>query len=83
MFHEPPARDMKHEMKMHEPIGWADPDIKLSSPPPLMSKQMGRVITPNVLPLGYERDGKVKVFTLIVQPVEYYMLEGEPPEGSI
>ncbi len=83
MVHEPPAKDMKHGMKMHEPIGWADPKIKVSPPPPLMGKQMGRVITPNVLPLGYERDGKVKVFTLIVQPVEYYMLDGEPPEDSL
>ncbi len=83
MAHEPHAKDMKHEMKMHEPIGWANPKTKVSSPPPLMGKQMGRVITPNVLPLGYERDGKVKVFTLIVQPVEYYMLDGEPPEDSL
>lgn len=30
MVHEPPV---KHEMKMHEPMGWADPNIKLSPPP--------------------------------------------------
>lgn len=83
MVNEHPAKDMKHEMKMHEPIGWADPNIKISPPPPLMGKQMGRVITPNVLPLGYEMDGKVKVFTLIAQPVEFYILDGEPPEDSL
>lgn len=75
--------EMPHDMKMHMPAGWADPDIKLSAPPPLMGKQMGKVITPNVKPLGYEMDGNVKVFTLIAQPVEHYILDGEPPEGSI
>ncbi len=49
---------------------WANPDIKLSPPPTLMGKQMGTVITPGVQPLGYELDGKVKVFHLIAQPVE-------------
>jgi hypothetical protein len=44
---------------------------------------MGQVITPNVLPRGYEMDKNVKVFTLIAQPVERYILDGEPPEGSI
>jgi hypothetical protein len=80
MVHEP----MRHEeMKMHEPLGWADPNIKLSPPPPLMGKQMGLVHTPNVPPLGYETDGKIKVFTIIVQPVIHHILYGEPLEGSI
>lgn len=72
-----------HDMMMHMPAGWADPNIKISAPPPLMGKQMGKVITPNVLPLGYEMDRNIKVFTLIAQPVEHYILDGEPPEGSI
>lgn len=79
--HEMPS--MPHDMNMHMPLGWADPNIKLSTPPPLMDKQMGRIITPNVPPLGYEIDKKVKVFTLIAQPVEHYILDGEPPHGSI
>lgn len=79
--HEMPS--VPHDMRMHMPLGWADPNIKLSPPPPLMGKQMGRVITPNVPPLGYEMDGKVKVFTLIAQPVEHYILDGDPLEGSI
>jgi FtsP/CotA-like multicopper oxidase with cupredoxin domain len=44
---------------------------------------MGTVHTPDVPPLGFERDGRVKVFTLIIQPVERLILDGEPPEGSI
>jgi FtsP/CotA-like multicopper oxidase with cupredoxin domain len=75
--------EMPHDIRMHMPTGWADPNIKLSPPPPLMGKQMGSVITPNVPPLGYEMDGKVKVFTLIAQPVEHYILDGDPPEGSL
>lgn len=74
---------MHHDMMMHMPAGWADPNIKVSPPPPLMGKQMGKVITPNVPSLGYEMDGDVKVFTLIAQPVEHYILDGEPPEDSI
>lgn len=79
--HEMPS--VLHDMRMHVPTSWADPNIKLSSPPPLVGKQMGSVITPNVKPLGYELDKHVKVFTLIAQPVEHYILDGEPPEGSI
>jgi len=79
--HEMPS--VPHDMRMHLPAGWADPNIKLSPPPPSMGKQMGSIITPNVPPLGYEMDGKVKVFTLIAQPVEHYILDGEPAEGSI
>lgn len=82
MVHE--GMEMKREeMWIHQPIPWADPNIKLSPPPPLMGKQMGRVLTPNVLPLGYEIDGKVKVFTLIVQPVERYIHDGIPPKDSL
>jgi FtsP/CotA-like multicopper oxidase with cupredoxin domain len=73
----------REEMMIHEPIGWADPGITISPPPPLMGKQMGRVHTPNVLPLGHEMDGNVKVFTLIAQPVEQFIHEGIPPEDSL
>ncbi len=76
-----PDKDM--HMMMHAPAGWADPHIKISPPPSLMGRQMGRVHSPNILPLGYEMDGNVKVFTLIAQPVEWYLLDGEPQEGSI
>lgn len=68
---------------MPEPVGWADPSISLSPPPSLMGKKMGHVITPNVRPLGYRLAGKVKVYTLIVQPVEHMLLGDEPPAGSI
>src|SRR4030042_6738883 len=82
MVHE--GMDMKREeIFIHEPLGWSDPNIKISPPPPLTGKQMGRVITPNVPPLGYEMDGNVKVFTLIVQPVEKYIHDGIPPEDSL
>lgn len=62
------------------PYGWKDPKRKLSPPPPLTGKQMGRVITPGIKPLGYTLDGKVKVFHLIAQPVEQYILDGKPGE---
>ncbi|WP_432798184.1 multicopper oxidase family protein [Poriferisphaera sp. WC338] len=47
-----------------------------SPPPPLMGKQMGRVISPGIPPLGYEMDGDVKVFKLIAQPIEIEITDG-------
>lgn len=78
------AMEMQYEhMLIHEPAGWSDPDIRVSPPPPLTGKQTGRVHTPDVPALGYEMDGKVKVFTLIVQPVEQNIHDGIPPETSL
>jgi len=54
-----------------------------SPPPPLMAKQMGVVNTLNVPPLGYELDGKVKVFTLIAQPMTHVFTDGQPMDQSI
>jgi hypothetical protein len=34
--HEMPP--MPHDMKIHMPLGWADPNIELSPPPLLMGK---------------------------------------------
>lgn len=58
----------QHEMKFYR--GWKNPSMKLSVPPKLMGKSMGRINTLGVQPLGYTRDGAVKVFHLIAQPVE-------------
>ena len=55
---------------------WANPKIKPSSPPPLTGKQMGVVETIGVPPLGYEKDGSVKVFHLIAQPTEQWITDG-------
>jgi FtsP/CotA-like multicopper oxidase with cupredoxin domain len=41
---------------------------------------MGQVHTLNVPPLGYKREGNVKVFTLIAQPVKRVFTEGRMPE---
>ena len=56
---------------------WANPDIPLSLPPALMGKQMGKVVTPGIEPLGYELDGKVKVFRLIAQPIQKQLADGQ------
>ena len=81
-----PFSEKKKEEKRHEQedksgalpsmLGWKDPDIHLSHPPKLMGKQMGKVDTIGVPPLGYEMDGDVKVFTLIAQPVEQILTDG-------
>lgn len=55
---------------------WKNPAIKLSPPPPLMGKQMGNVETLGIPPLGYTRDGNIKVFHLIAQPVEKQLTDG-------
>lgn len=56
---------------------WANPTIKPSPPPPLTGKQMGVVQTPSIQPLGYEMDGNVKVFRLIAQPIEQFIIDGK------
>lgn len=56
------------------------PDIVLSSPPRTMGRQMGRVVTPGIPPLGYRMDGDVKVFELIAQPVEVVITEPDSVE---
>ena len=48
-----------------------------------MGKQMGKVHTLNVPPLGYERKGGVKVFTLVAQPVEHTFGDGNPPDPAV
>ncbi|MFZ5584341.1 MAG: multicopper oxidase domain-containing protein [Thermodesulfobacteriota bacterium] len=57
---------------------WRDPARPISPPPPTMGKQMGRVRALNLPPLGYELDGKVKVFRLIAQPVLHTLTAGGP-----
>lgn len=59
---------------------WNDPKIKISPPPALTGKQMGSVWTPGIKPLGYELDGKVKVFRLIAQPIEQIISDDQPAQ---
>lgn len=73
-------KNYKLVRKHRLPYAWSNPKIKPSPPPALMGKQMGVVITPGVAPLGYEMDGKIKVFRLIVQPVEQYISDGKEPD---
>ncbi|UCB50616.1 MAG: copper oxidase [Deltaproteobacteria bacterium] len=73
-----------HGFHVLEPLfAWADPQISISPPPPLTGKQMGQVHTLNVPPLGYAMNGKVKVFTLIAQPVKRFLTDGRMPDDSI
>ncbi|MFX1555124.1 MAG: multicopper oxidase domain-containing protein [Promethearchaeota archaeon] len=81
--HSKPEGPAHGAMGKYPPIAWADPNISVSPPPPLMGKQMGRVHTLNVPPLGYEMDGKVKVFTLIMQPVKRLVTTGGPPHPAV
>jgi manganese oxidase len=61
---------------------WKDPKIAVSSPPGLMEKQMGSVITPGIKPLGHELDGTVKVFRLIAQPIKQIICDDQPSQWS-
>ena len=83
-----PPMSGQHEDPMKKPMKMGGtPRIekgrKYSPPPPLTGKQMGNVITLNVPPLGYTLDGKVKVFTLIAQPMEHVFTDGKPMDDSI
>ena len=74
-----PKQHMHHRQGItkHDPkYAWKDPSIKLSPPPPLINVQMGVVETLGIPPLGYELDGKIKVFRLNIQPVEKIMVDG-------
>lgn len=72
------------DMAGHGPaFPWRDPNIALSPPPPLTGRGNGQVLTPHVQGLGFERDGKVKVFHLTAQPVERLILDGPPAPGSL
>ncbi len=62
------------------PYSWSNPNIPPSLKPPLTGKQMGVVATPGIEPLGFEMDGKVKVFRLYAQPVEQYITDGKEAE---
>jgi FtsP/CotA-like multicopper oxidase with cupredoxin domain len=55
---------------------WQNPTITPSCPPPLTGKQMGTIETLGIKPLGYTKDGNVKVFHLIAQPIEQWMTDG-------
>ena len=79
MVHSKPESPTHGPMEQYPPVGWANPNLPISAPPPLMGKQMGRVHTLNVPPLGYEMDGDVKVFSLIMQPVKRLLTTGGPP----
>jgi FtsP/CotA-like multicopper oxidase with cupredoxin domain len=81
--HPQPERHVHMPMAKYRPIAWADPTIPISPPPPLMGRQMGKVHTLNVPPLGYEMDGDVKVFTLIMQPVKRFLSTGGPPHPVV
>jgi len=71
------------EMPMPATVGWRNAEIPLSPLHPTAGRQMGRVDTIGVPPLGYELDGDVKVFTVIAQPIEQYLATGDPPDDSI
>lgn len=77
------VRYLRTPTRAARPFHWRHPDIEPSPPPPLMGRQMGRVITLNVPPLGYEMDGGVKVFRLIAQPVVHRVKDRSPGDALI
>jgi manganese oxidase len=64
-------------------LGWKNPDMLMSPPPPLMGRQMGSVETIGSEPLGYQLDGDVKVFRLVAQPVEQNLTDGDASAWDI
>ena len=73
---------MDHTHMGHDLMGpkfaWRDPARPISPPPSTMGKPMGQIHTLNVPPLGYEMDGKIKVFKIIAQPVTRHFTDGKP-----
>ncbi|MBW2148082.1 MAG: copper oxidase [Deltaproteobacteria bacterium] len=83
MVQSSPREHVRGFVNQYPPMAWADPKVPISPPPPLTGRQMGRVHTLNVPPLGYEMDGDVKVFTLIAQPVKRLLTDGRMPDDSL
>ncbi len=70
-----PAATKKTLKKDNAIIPWKKRGVAISPAPALTGKQMGRIQTPGVPPLGYEMDGNVKVFRLIAQPIEHLIVD--------
>ena len=71
-----PQKKEKDTYTFPPPYGWKNPKITPSAPPPLTGKQMGMIETLGVRPLGYKKEGKVKVFHLVAQPIEQWITDG-------
>jgi FtsP/CotA-like multicopper oxidase with cupredoxin domain len=59
--------------------GWKHSKPAITALPSLLGKQMGKVETPGIPPLGYELDGNIKVFKLVAQPITQYLSDGAEP----
>jgi FtsP/CotA-like multicopper oxidase with cupredoxin domain len=62
---------------------WRDLNRPISPPPPLSGQQMGSIETPGLPNLGFEMIGGVRTYTLIAQPVEQVLTDGQPMDMSI
>lgn len=78
------AREIAGEHADHPMIPRIEKGRRYSPPPATMGQQMGRVVTPGQPPIGYEMDGEVKVFRLILQPTWVTITEGKeyPDKGK-
>ncbi len=77
-------RRAAHSIAMHRPrYAWSNPHIPISPLPSLTGKQMGKVETPGIPPLGYEMNGKVKVFCLIAQPIEQVITDSRHSDSAL
>ncbi len=81
--HDHGQHQNQNQHQMPPAAKWKAEGQTVSPPPSLLGRQMGRVETPGVQPLGYELDGDVKVFTLIAQPIEQTITDGQPMDHSI
>ncbi len=70
----PPPKSKPHTF--YPGYGWINPKITPSAPPPLTGKQMGVIETLGIQPLGYKKEGNVKVFHLVAQPIEQWITDG-------
>lgn len=67
---------------LHDRFPRRDPETALSPPPPLTGRQMGRVETPGIAPLGYTVQDGIKVFELVAQPVEITLVDDRSVEQT-
>ena len=63
--------------------GWKDPKRTLSGSPTLTGKQMGVIETLGIPPLGYTKKGNIKIFHLVAQPVEQWIVSGTPTHKKL
>ncbi len=71
-----PTKERYREQSDYPNYAWKSSNIRISPKPSNTGKEIGIVETPSIKPLGFTKNGDVKVFRLTAQPVEQTLTDG-------